>query len=76
MLDSLELEDRGVVTALVATEKLAKTTARGMARAQGVPDMDIAMIPHLGLMTDVSEDFPIDLEALADQVEKILTTDG
>ncbi|MFQ5814567.1 MAG: hypothetical protein ACE5I2_15415 [Anaerolineae bacterium] len=75
MLDAITLERRGIPSAVVATEKLAKTTGRAMARAQGAPDFPIAMIDfHTGLMTNLDsmdEACRLAKEAFP-QVEKIL----
>ncbi len=54
MLDAITLERRGIPSAVVATEKLAKTTGRAMARAQRAPDFPIATVEfHTGLMTNL-----------------------
>ena len=75
MLDAITLERRGIPSAVVATAKLANTTGRAMARAQGAPDFPIAMIDfHTGLMTNLAsmeEATRLAQEAFP-QVEKIL----
>ena len=54
MLDAITLERRGIPSAVVATEKLARTTGRAMARAQRAPDFPIATVEfHTGLMTNL-----------------------
>jgi|TARA_B100000315_G_scaffold13501_1_gene12653 hypothetical protein len=54
VLDAITLERRGIPSAVVATEKLAKTTGRAMARAQRAPDFPIATVEfHTGLMTNL-----------------------
>ncbi|HEY8450295.1 MAG TPA: hypothetical protein VIL95_07450 [Bacillota bacterium] len=45
MHDGIELERRGVPTAVVATD-LFEPTARGLAELQGVPDFPLVLIPH------------------------------
>ncbi|HJN86672.1 MAG: hypothetical protein QF714_07605 [Dehalococcoidia bacterium] len=75
MLDAITLERRGVPSAVVATEKLARTTGRAMARAQRAPDFPIATVEfHTGLMTNLdSMDDAIRMAKEAfPQVEKIL----
>ena len=75
MLDAITLERRGIPSAVVATEKLAKTTGRAMARAQRAPDFPIATIEfHTGLMTNLdSMDDAVRMAHEAfPQVEKIL----
>ena len=75
MLDAITLERRGIPSAVVATEKLARTTGRAMARAQRAPDFPIATIEfHTGLMTNLDsmdEARRLAQEAFP-QVEKIL----
>ena len=44
MVDALTFEKRGIPAATIASEKLAVTTGRGMARAHGVPDYPIAIV--------------------------------
>jgi hypothetical protein len=75
VLDAITLERRGIPSAVVATEKLAKTTGRAMARAQRAPDFPIATIEfHTGLMTNLdSMDDAVRMAHEAfPQVEKIL----
>jgi len=75
VLDAITLERRGVLSAVVATEKLARTTGRAMARAQRAPDFPIATVEfHTGLMTNLdSMDDAIRMAKEAfPQVEKIL----
>ena len=75
MLDAITLERRGIPSAVVATEKLARTTGRAMARAQRAPDFPIATVEfHTGLMTNLdSMDDAIRMAKEAfPQVEKIL----
>ncbi len=75
MLDAITLERRGIPSAVVATEKLARTTGRAMARAQKAPDFPIATIDfHTGLMTnlDSRDDARRMAKEAFSQVEKIL----
>jgi hypothetical protein len=46
------MERRGIPAAVVGVEKLLMTTGRGMARAQGYPDLPVATFKHeAGIMT-------------------------
>jgi len=75
VLDAITLERRGIPSACVATEKLARTTGRAMARAQRAPDFPIATVEfHTGLMTNLdSMDDAVRMAHEAfPQVEKIL----
>ncbi len=60
-------------TALVAVEKLARTTGRGMARAQGMPDLPIAVVEHSGgIVTQAGADLEAFVVRATDQIERIL----
>lgn len=43
-----------------------------MAKAQGVPDFPIAVVPHSGIMSSVGSELPVDLDALASEIERIV----
>ncbi len=76
VLDAIMMERRGIPAAPVGTERLAKTTGRGMARLQGLPDFPIAIIHGRGRLeslTDSDERDAVAAEFLA-QVVTILTT--
>ena len=76
MLDALLMEKAGIPAASIGVEKLVKTTGRGMARAQGIPDYPIAIICHpMGPLADLKNDHDVMTLALAaaSQVEDILT---
>ena len=75
MLDALLMEKAGIPAACIGIEKLVKTTGRGMARAQGIPDYPIAVITHpMGSLADLrSDEEARELAvAAAPQVEAIL----
>lgn len=62
--------------AMIGIESLVNTTGRGMARAQGVPDYPMAIVPHnLGILEDLTneEDVASIAQSVVDQVEAILT---
>ena len=69
------MEKAGIPAASIGVEKLVKTTGRGMARAQGIPDYPIAVISHpMGPLADLKDDNDVQVLALAaaSQVEAIL----
>ncbi|MDA0264942.1 MAG: hypothetical protein O3A93_11935 [Chloroflexi bacterium] len=69
------MEKAGIPAASIGVEKLVKTTGRGMARAQGIPDYPIAVISHsMGPLADLKDDNDVRVLALAaaPQVEAIL----
>ncbi len=47
MLDTINLERKGIPAAMVGQDKLVNTTGKAMARAQGYPSLDFAVIPYL-----------------------------
>jgi len=69
------MEKAGIPAACIGIEKLVKTTGRGMARAQGIPDYPIAVIAHpMGSLADLRSDEEAGelAVAAAPQVEAIL----
>ncbi len=75
MLDTINMERKGVPAAAIGVEKLAMTTGIGMARAQGFPHLRIAMLAHtMGIMVGHHDSTFIDMQAkqLTEQVERIL----
>jgi hypothetical protein len=74
VLDAITVERRGVPAAMVGTEKLVRTTGRGMAKLQGLPDYPLAVIRGHGLLEGIREDSERDKVAaeIATQVENIL----
>ncbi len=79
MVDALTLERRGTPAVVVAIDKLVRTTGRAMARAQGVPDYPMAVIPtpeERSAMDSVTGDEDIDemAKSVVGQVEAILIT--
>ena len=78
MLDTINLERKGIPAAVVGHDKLFATTGKGMARAQGYPSLNFAMFPYShsewgGAATD--EELKARAALLAPQVERILTGD-
>jgi predicted dienelactone hydrolase len=75
VLDALLMEKAGIPAACIGIEKLVKTTGKGMARAQGIPDYPIAVISHpMGSLADLKSDDEVKAlaAAAASQVEAIL----
>ena len=69
------MEKAGIPAVSIGVEKLVKTTGRGMARAQGIPDYPIAVISHpMGPLADLKDDHDVQVLAMAaaPQVEAIL----
>ena len=59
---------------MVGAEKLVKTTGRGMAKLQGLPDFPLAVIAGYGLLDSIREEEAWLRVAtdIANQVENIL----
>jgi hypothetical protein len=79
VLDAIYLERKGIPAAVVGQDKLVNTTGRGMAKAQGYPAMNFAIIPYSptdwgGAAT--KEELAAKAEVAAPQVERILTGEG
>lgn len=75
MADAIALERRGIPSAVVAIDRLVRTTGRAMARAHGAPDFPFAIIDwDLASLDMVTQDRQIDdiARAVAVQVERIL----
>lgn len=75
MADAITIERRGIPAAIVAIDRLANTTGRAMARAQGIPDYPIAIITwNYASMDMVTSDDQIEAMAreVAVQCEAIL----
>ena len=75
MLDAITVLRRSIPAAVVGVEKLVKTTGRGMASAQGFPDLPMAILDHsVGVLEGVHDDEKIGQLAhqAALQVENIL----
>jgi hypothetical protein len=70
MHDSIELEKRGVPTALICTEQFIRT-AQTMAKICGLPDYPFAVIPHpLGNLEPA--EVRVRAEAAAPEIRRIL----
>ena len=79
MLDTINLERKGIPAAVVGQDKLLNTTGKGMASAQGYRSMNFAMYPYSpnewsGAATE--EELKARAAAVAPQVERILTGDA
>ncbi|MCC6531243.1 MAG: hypothetical protein IT531_01725 [Burkholderiales bacterium] len=79
MLDTINLERKGVPAAVIGHDKLFATTGKGMARAQGYPSLSFAMFRYShsewgGAATD--DELRARAAILAPQVERILLGDA
>ena len=75
MLDTINLERKGIPAAVVGLDKLLATTGKGMAKAQGYASLQFAAFPYsaeewAGAASD--EDLKARAESIASQVERIL----
>jgi hypothetical protein len=74
MHDSIELEKRGIPTALICTEQFIRT-AQTMAKICGLPDYPFAIIAHpLGNLEP--DEVRIRAEGVASDVRRILVERG
>ena len=76
MLDTINLERKGIPAAVVAQDKLVNTTGKGMARLQRYPALRFAVFPYVHSEWNAAateEDLKARAAALAPQVEWILT---
>lgn len=72
MLDAITIEKLGTPAVVIAVKKLAMTTGRGMAKAQGVPEFPIAVLDHpFGAVTGEHNLDPY-VPEVATQIEQIL----
>ena len=54
MLDSVNLERMGIASVVVVTEPFV-AAARATARAQGMPDLALVVVPHDYLVEDAAQ---------------------
>ena len=76
MLDTINLERRGIPATVLGMDRLLNTTGKGMARAQGYPSLNFAVYPfsHEALSSGgTDEELKARASVLAPQVERILT---
>ena len=76
MLDTINLERRGIPAAVVGQDKLLNTTGKGMARAQGYPSLNFAAFPYSYYNTGAAatqEELKARAAVVAPQIERILT---
>jgi len=76
VLDTINLERKGIPAAVVGQDKLVNTTGKAMARAQGYPSLSFAVFPYVhsewgGAATE--EELKARAAELVPQVERILT---
>lgn len=70
MLDSVNLERRGVPSVVIVTEPFVHA-AEATARAQGMPDLAMVVVPHDYLVEDEAQ-VRVKLEPLVDQIISFL----
>lgn len=75
MLDTINLERKGIPAAVVGLDKLLNTTGRGMAMAQGYKSLQFAVFPYSpdewsGAASE--DELKARAAAVAPQVERIL----
>jgi hypothetical protein len=76
VLDTINIERRGIPAAVVGLDKLLNSVGRAMARAQGYPSLKFAMIPYSQseLGDGAAKEKEIEIaEHVMRQVERILT---
>lgn len=78
MLDTINLERKGIPAAVVGVDKLLNTSGKGMARAQGYPSLSVAAYPYShnewgGAASEKEE--KVRAAELAPQIVHILTGD-
>jgi len=79
VLDTINLERKGIPAAVVGLDKLVNTTGKAMARTQGYPSLNFAVFPYFasewgGAATE--EEVKKRAALLVPQVERILTGEG
>ena len=76
MLDTINLERKGIPAAVVGLDKLVNSTGKAMARAQGYPSLNFAVFPYsAGEWGSAATEDELKARAasVAPQVERILT---
>jgi hypothetical protein len=76
VLDTINLERRGMPAAVVGLDKLVNTTGKAMAKAQGYPALNFAVFPYAAsewgsAATDA--ELKVRAESVVPQVARILT---
>jgi len=76
VLDTINLERKGIPAVVVGQDRLVNTTGKAMARAQGYPSLNFAVFPYIhseygGTATEAEH--KARAAELAPQVERILT---
>ncbi|MBI4307892.1 MAG: hypothetical protein HY684_03715 [Chloroflexi bacterium] len=75
MLDAINLERKGIPTAVVGLDRLLNTVGKGMARVQGYPEMRFAAIPYLGTLQATEEAIREKALDVVPKVERILISE-
>jgi hypothetical protein len=76
VLDTINLERKGIPAAVVGLDKLVNTTGKAMARLQGYPSLNFAVFPYSASewgSAATEEELETRAASVAPQVERILT---
>jgi hypothetical protein len=76
VLDTINLERKGMPAAVVGLDKLVNTTGKAMARAQGYPSLNFAVFPYSASewgSAATEDELKARAAAVVPQVERILT---
>ena len=76
MLDTINLERKGMPAAIVGQDKLVNTTGKVMAKVQGYPSLNFAVFPYAASewgSAATEEELKMRAASVAPQVERILT---
>lgn len=76
MLDTINMEIKGVPAAVIGLDKLVNTTGKAMARAQGYPGLNFAVFPYVASewgSAASEEELQMRAESVVTQVVGILT---
>ena len=76
MLDTINLERKGMPAAVVGLDKLVNTTGKAMARAQSYPSLNFAVFPYSASewgSAATEEELKTRAASVAPQVKRILT---
>ena len=79
MLDTINVEKKGKPAAIVGLDKLVNTTGKAMARAQGYPALEFAVIPYSAAewgSAASKQQLKEQAESIVSQIRRILTGVG
>jgi hypothetical protein len=76
VLDTINVEKKGKPAAIVGLDKLVNTTGKAMARAQGYPALEFAVIPYSAAewgSAASKQQLKAQAESIVSQIRRILT---